>query len=76
MLDKVTGIGLIAQAIADLLVTKPPDFAKAYSNLMLGLGKLGVHTAIVKELSIEEAKDGKDSHEGHDGGLVIPPKGK
>lgn len=43
--DYLLGIGLIAKAVADLLVDKNP--ALAFTDFFKGLGQFGVHTSIV-----------------------------
>lgn len=61
---KFVGVGLLFQAVADILVGTPgasgaantPNFTQAYTDLMTGLGDLGVHLAIMKVMNDNQNK--------------------
>jgi hypothetical protein len=44
------GIGYIAKAVVDLLGPDKKDIATAWNDFMIGLGKLQLHTQIVKSM--------------------------
>jgi hypothetical protein len=57
MLPILQGVGFIAQAIADVFAKNPPDINGGYTDLMKGLGLLGVHQKIIKVMADEEKKN-------------------